>query len=253
MVREAQYLSQLCKAHINNEKVRLDESIDYEKLFSLSKAHNLSALIFCVINTSENKDAVPDESFKKFQSAFYDAVMRYDFQSDTINEISALLGENGIKHIFFKGAQIREYYPVPQSRVMGDIDLLLFEEDRDAVRVLLCSNGYALVNGNGPVYDYEKNGVKIEAHTRIISGKVGESNVEEVMADAAYHAEFDGFKGTLESSYHFAYLIAHLAHHFWFYGAGIRLILDLAVIQNSIEINYEKVFEKLGDAIDGLE
>ena len=247
MVREAEYLIGLCKSHINSENVKLDKSIDYEKLFSLSTAHNLAALLFCVINTAENRKVVEPEAFKKFQSAFYDAVMRYDFQKEIISELDGLLCENGIKHIFFKGAQIKEYYPVPQSRVMGDIDLLLFEEDRDAVKKLLCENGYALVNGNGPVYDYEKDGVKIEAHTKIISGKVGSSNAEEVMADAVRHAVFEGCTGALDNSYHFAYLIAHLAHHFWFYGAGIRLVLDLAVMLKSVEIDFDAVFEKLNE------
>ena len=247
MRREATYLIELCRAHIDGDSVKLDKNIDYKKLYSLSVSHNLSALIFCVINNSENKDVVPKEVFTEFQQSFYDAVMRYDFQSAAIEETDRILSDSGIRHVYFKGAEIRELYPVPQVRVMGDVDLLLFEEDRDGAKKALTENGYALVNGNGPVYDYEKDGVRLEAHTRIISGKVGSSNAEEVMADAAYHAVFDAKRGRLDRDYHFAYLIAHIAHHFWFYGAGIRLILDLAVIQKNAEINLDRVFETLGE------
>ncbi len=245
MVREATYLIELCRAHLNGESVRLDENIDYEKLFSLSTAHNLGALIFCVINTSENKDAVPKEAFGKFQSAFYDSVMLYDMQGLIIEETDSLLTENKIKHLFFKGAELREYYPVPQARVMGDVDLLYNESDRDKVKALLSENGYKPVNSNGPVYDYEKDGVKLEAHTKIISGKIGGANAEPLTDRAMDFAEFDGMRGELEKEFHFVYLIAHLAHHFWFYGAGIRLVFDLAVFQKRFELDFEKIFSML--------
>ncbi len=247
MKKEAGYLLELCRAHLKGDAVTLREDIDYKKLFSLSSAHNLSALIFCVINTSENKSVVDGDSYKAFQASFFDAVMRYDIQKRIIDETDRLLSENEIKHIFFKGSEIKEYYSVPQARVMGDIDLLLFEEDREKVKRLLSENGYRVENSNGPVYDYEKEQVKIEAHTKIISGRVGNANAEEVMADAVSHAEFDGYRGTLEPDFHFAYLITHLAHHFWFYGAGIRLVFDLAVFQRRFDISIDRVLKKLGE------
>ncbi len=253
MVKEADYLISLCKAHLDGEKVRLDESIDYEKLFSLSTAHNLGALIFCVINTSENKNAVPKEAFDKFKNAFYDAVMLYDMQGRIIEETDRLLSENEIKHLYFKGAELREYYPVPQARVMGDVDLLFNEDDRERVKSLLTENGYRLVNSNGPVYDYEKDGVKIEAHTKIISGKIGNADAGPLMTRAMDYAVFDGMRGKLDINFHFVYLIAHLAHHFWFYGAGIRLVFDLAVFQKRFELDFEKIFSMLSEIkLDGF-
>ncbi len=253
MIKEASYLISLCKAHLNGGSIRLDENIDYEKLFSLSTAHNLGALVFCIINTSENKNAVPESAFEMFKSAFYDAVMLYDMQGRVIEETDALLSENEIKHVYFKGAELREYYPVPQSRVMGDVDLLLSEEDRDSAKAVLIENGYALVNSNGPVYDYEKDGVKLEAHTKIISGKIGTADVEPLMKRAMDFASFEGMRGKLDTNFHFVYLISHLAHHFWFYGAGIRLVYDLAVMQKSFELDFDKIFSMLEEIkLDGF-
>ena len=40
-------------------------------------------------------------------------------------------------------------------------------------------------------------------------------------------------------------MIAHMAHHFKFYGAGIKLILDLAVMLKTTNIDIQKVFEYL--------
>ncbi|MBE6741812.1 MAG: hypothetical protein E7570_05850 [Ruminococcaceae bacterium] len=251
MTKEKEYLVKLCNDYLKSNTVSLDESIDYSMLFEISNAHNLSASVFCVLKNAENKEIIAKDVFKNFEDDFYNAVFRYSVQEEIIEEISALLSENEIKHIFFKGAELKEYYPTPQSRVMGDVDVLISPESRNAAKEILCKNGFELINSNGPVWDYKKNGVTVEVHTKIISGKVGNSNAEECFLDAMEHAEFDSFRGKLDDSYHFAYLLTHIAHHFWFYGAGIKLILDLAVFQNSKSINLDAVFEKMREI--GLE
>ena len=247
MNSEVKYLIELLEKHLIGERVTLKTDINYKKLYNCAKAHNLSAILFSIVNTSENKDAVEKVVFDRLRNDFLDSVMRYDIQSEIISDFDALLSDGKIYHIFFKGAEIREYYPVPQARVMGDIDVLIEESRRDEVKKLLTQNGYTAVNTNGAVYDYEKDGVRLEVHTRIISGRVGSSNAEEGFADAVTHGKSKGnsLSDTLETDYHFAYLIAHLAHHFWFYGAGIKLIFDLAVFQKQFEINYEKALEIL--------
>ena len=251
MKREKEYLIKLCSDYLNNKAEKLDESIDYSMLFELSNAHNLSAIVFCVLKNAENKDIIEKSVYKKFEDDFYNAIFRFDFQSAVIDEISSLFDESKIKYVFFKGAQIRNLYPVPQARVMGDIDVLIYPESRDKVKEALCKNGFELVNSNGPVWDYSKNGVLVEVHTKIISGKVGSSNAQSCFLDAIENASFEEYRGTLDINYHFAYLLTHIAHHFWFYGAGVKLILDLAVVQKENDIDYNIVLNKMKEI--GLE
>ena len=251
MTKEKEYLVKLCGDFLNNNKPTLDESIDYSMLFEFSNAHNLSAVVFSVLKNAPNKSIIDESIYKKFEDDFYNAVFRYSLQGSVIEEISALFEKNEIKHIFFKGAQIRDYYPVCEARVMGDVDVLISPENRDRAKAILCENGYALVNSNGPVYDYSKNGVTVEVHTKIISGKVGSSNAETCFLDAIDNADFEGYCGKLGNSYHFAYLLTHIAHHFWFYGAGIKLILDLAAFLRSEKVDLNAVLEKMKEI--GLE
>lgn len=251
MKKEKEFLIRLCSDYLNNKAQALDESIDYSMLFELSNAHNLSASVFCVIKNSPNKEIIESEIFKKFEDDFYNAVFRYSLQGSIAQEMSDILSKNEIKHVFFKGIQLREYYPVPQSRVMGDIDVLISPDSRERAREVLTENGFRLVNSNGPVWDYSKNGVTVEVHTKIISGKVGSSDAESYFLDAIDHAQFDGFSGKLENNYHFAYLLTHIAHHFWFYGAGIKLVLDLAAFMKAEEINLDAVLKIMSEI--GLE
>ena len=123
---------------------------------------------------------------------------------------------------------------------MGDIDILIKECDRNKVKKLLTSNGFDCIKQNGPVYNYVKNNVLFEIHTKLIS-----HYDEEPFCNAFDYAVFDGFEGTFDNNFHFAYLIAHTAHHFKFYGAGIKLIVDLAIMLKNSNIDLVRVFEYL--------
>lgn len=239
------YLIAVLRAYLNNEKIALDDSIDYLELFKLARKHNLSAVVFCVIKQAKNRNIVPQDVYATMEDSFFDAVFRYNAQAEGIRQLSDTLSNGKINHILFKGATIKELYPVPEVRAMGDIDILIAQNDRDVVKDLLVNNGYSAINTNGPVYDYQKNGIAIEMHTKIISGKVGNSDAEAGFIDAIDHGIYDGYCATLDPSYHFAYLLAHIAHHFWFYGAGAKLILDLAVMQKAYNIDFDTVLEKM--------
>lgn len=239
MEKEKQYLITLCRAYLTGTAIVLDETIRYDRLYQLANAHNISAILFCVINTAANRQIVPAEAFTQFQNDFYEAVIRYEVQSRIMQELTDCLTQNGIRHVFFKGAEIRTLYPVPQARVMGDIDVLIDKQNRETVRRLLQQHGFACLSANGPVYNYRKENVIIEMHTQILNGKVGNSQAPAFFADAITHAVWNGYRGELPPAYHFAYLLAHIAHHFWFHGAGIKLLLDLAVCQQRQEIEEE--------------
>ena len=245
MIKEAEYFLELLKAYYDKETLALKDNIDYTKLYRIAHNHNLSAIVFCVLNTSENKELVPDGVFKRFEEEFYEALVRYDTQKEIIADADRILSSERIKHVFIKGAELKEYYPVPEARIMGDIDILIPADCRNAARDALVKNGFELINKNGPVYTYVRDGIKLEVHTKIISGKVGNSDAETGFEDAIEHAEYNGCSGRLEPSYHYAYQIAHIAHHFWFYGAGAKLILDLAVTDRQFDIDYDKVLETL--------
>lgn len=239
------YLIAVLRAYLNNEKIALDDSIDYFKLFEIARNNNLSAIVFSVIKQSSNRNIVPKDAYSVMEDSFFDSVFRYEAQKQAITDLSTILSDAKVKHIFFKGAEIKEYYPIPEVRAMGDIDVLIHQENRDKVKDLLISKGYNAVNTNGPVYDYDINGVRIEMHTKIISGKVGNADAENGFLDAINNAKFDEFCGILESSYHYAYLLTHIAHHFWFYGAGAKLILDLAVMHKHYDIDIDAVIAKM--------
>lgn len=246
MNKEQCFLLDCLRAYLNGTSINDEYEIDCNSLFSLAMAHNLAPVVFSVARNNPVLLGCK-RSYEAFKDAFYDAIVCYDTQKDAISEIDGFLTDNGIDHVFFKGSQLKEYFPVPEFRLMGDIDLLIRLEDRSRAKTAFLKNGYTITEDNGPVYNYKKDNILVECHTKIVSGKVGNANAEEFFEDAINHATFENHRGTLDVQYNLMYLLTHIAHHFWFYGAGAKMILDLAVIIKRFNPSIDAVVDNMKD------
>lgn len=247
MDKEQKYLIELSRAYLDEERISLKGDIDYKRLYSLAREHNLCGVLYCAVKNAESKDVIEKELFKRLENTFFDLVYTSNMQVQTLGEVKALLSQAQIRFVLFKGAVLRNLFPVAESRSMGDTDLLIDKENRNKVKELLTANGFICKSSNGPVWDYEKNGVLFEVHTSALNGKAGSGDVKEHFENAIERAVFNGYEGVFPDEYHFEYLIAHIAHHFCFYGAGIKLVLDLAAVLKKCNINLDRVLLNLSE------
>lgn len=240
MKKEETLLIELCRSFINGGKAVIPKNIEYDVLFKLAKHHNLLGICHCALNSADGRENAPKDFLKALENSFFDYIFNYQCQSNALEELRELFNSAEIRYVLFKGSCLRELYTVPEARAMGDIDLLIDEANKEKVRLLLTENGYKCTAENGNVLDYVKDNVLLEVHTKIIS-EFGEN----AFADTFDNTEFDGYTGTLNDSYHLAYMIAHTANHLKYTGAGIRFIIDIAVMLKNKNIDIEKVFNIL--------
>ena len=246
MNRPKKYLLTLLRAYLDGAAVELAEDEDYAGLMTLAKCHNLCPTVFCVIKNAVNPGVVPTEIYKKLENSFFDSIFVCAKQTAVYEKICSILSRGSIQYLPFKGIVLREYYPVPEARLMGDIDILISPRDKAKAQKLLIDNGLVLDMPGGDVQEYICDGVRIELHTKIVSDAIGSHDLGALFCDAAQHAEYDcNGRGKPEDNYHFAYLIGHIAHHFWFYGAGAKMILDLAVMLKKCDIDCQWVIDFL--------
>lgn len=64
--------------------------------------------------------------------------------------------EEKIPYAFFKGYELRELYPVPELRTMGDVDVLVRDEDLERTAEVLCGLGYQKEEGGGAVWAFKR-------------------------------------------------------------------------------------------------
>lgn len=240
-------LIKLTKAFLSGEAPEINPNVNYDTVFTLAKEHNLASVVYCALTDCRGIFSAPVQS--ESRQFFLDYIYLYEQQKSAIEEIREQFPINNVKFIFFKGSAIRELYPVPESRVMGDIDILIQKENRKKVKSLLVSLGYKCTADNGDVWNYKRGCVQLEVHTKMMSWRTGANALPEKTYSLAWeHTLFKGYEGFLENEFAFSFMIAHIAHHFWFYGSGIRQILDLAVMIKKLSLDFKLIESYLCDA-----
>ncbi len=71
-----------------------------------------------------------------------------------------------VPYTILKGTSASQYYPYPEYRIMGDIDIMTRREDLDKACQQLLNDGYQIINELNREISLEKNGIVIELHRR---------------------------------------------------------------------------------------
>ena len=157
-------------------------------------------------------------------------------RENAYQKLKALLDENEIDHIFVKGIIIKDYYPVPELRTSGDIDVIV-RKDLSEIKDIA-----------------EQKGVKIDAFvSNALTLTIDEISIEihnqadvltDYFSDIFALCEKDGFEYSLNEYDHLFYVLCHLAKHLTYRGAGVRMLLDVDLMVRHIDsFDYEKLID----------
>ena len=137
--------------------------IDIDKIFDLAVKNNVCGILYYQLKDSALDNSFMNNLHRHFLFSCSDSIKKEKASA----EISNILNENKIDHIFFKGTCIKNLYPVPEMRTMGDIDILIRPEDNIKVKKLLIENDYIFLPSESyaKVNNYKKNNVVFEIHT----------------------------------------------------------------------------------------
>ena len=219
----------ILSSYLNGTMFIPSENIQWNKIYELSKLHNLTFAVYMALKNSNVQ--TNSEILEKFRINFLLGIKYAVIQEATAKNLIDIFNANNISHIIFKGLVIREFYIHKESRSMGDIDIIIKHVDREKTHKLLLNNGFMFdeAASHKEVFNYSKNGVCFEIHTSIISSNIADKyDLITYFADNfkyAINIENNTYEFTPE--HHFIYLMAHMAKHFKFSGCGVRLLLDI--------------------------
>ena len=139
-----------------------DINIWYQVYSELQKQAVLGITAPVVVRHNEIPEALRNKWYA-LQKSFS---IRYVQMAAAQNEACEILQGSGIKVAVMKGMAAAIYYPVPDYRVMGDIDLLISPNDYNTAIELLKNNGYHLLEKEGDQYHtaLKKYNVLFEVH-----------------------------------------------------------------------------------------
>ena len=227
MTKDQSFFLQVLRDHLRGVQSCPPEDRDWTAILSWARAHKVGG-IFYVQCAAMIRDPV---LLQQFNAAFgaeitHSVNLRADYE-----ELRRLLSANGIPFIPVKGAVLASFYPNPELRTMGDVDLLVRQEDRERIRDCLLPFGFSNTKWAEGEWHYQRNRSVFELQSALMDrNDAGVGRMNEYFDGFLPHAVFsDGCEGSLEPEFHFLYLVAHIAKHLRWYGVGFRQFYDLAV------------------------
>lgn len=264
MTSEQKYLLRIIRAVLHDnqqtitERPQLAEGLnefcyesvpfDYNKLLNEAKRNviaNTAAYVIC------KDESVPADIRKKFERERMLITMQQIKQAAVIRELADIMDAEKMQCIFLKGSVLKALYPDSFMRSMSDIDVLISDEDIQALAPVLEAKGFIpdkAVQGVGNHYVYEKyDVVHIEFHPDLesIESGYGKEVFSRLHPEAITMAdEMDPFTHSvalgdheyarcLAPDYHYVYVILHMLKHFLGSGTGIRSFMDIWVMNHA--------------------
>jgi len=155
--------------------------------------------------------------------------------------IANLFDANNISYILLKGISLAAFYPIPEYRQLGDVDIYINDKEMfNRANALLLANGYTKDDEisdhhQGYLYKVPQTGrtMILELHYRIV-GLYQYAPVNKIVDDVFAANTFSPAMQTVNdrnypvlppTEYTF-YMIHHMLKHYLYSGFGIRLLCD---------------------------
>ena len=203
----------LISSALSGEKYVISpDECDYEALQNIAVHNSCLPLLYQgAVNCS-----LPTSSHWKQVSSYsvIDSYRKLQIEA----EIIGILNQNGIRSCVLKGSSVALNYPNPLIRTMGDIDLLVDEENYEKAILLFAPQKVIDDNRHGFHVGFNYKKTRIEIHKQITEGSATLSPVLEFLKDAMGHIELkncDGFcVPVLSAEYQAVSLLEHMLRHF---------------------------------------
>ena len=291
--REEQELPRLLKAALagNSDREKINSSgqtdnINYEKLFAMAQAHQVLPLLYDVLETAAHEEvgeapetAAHEENGEAPETAAHEEVgeapecmvaWRTVWQQAARRTVSqnyhllftgkfltVLLREADIPVALLKGTATSAYYPVPELRKSGDVDLYLLKEgDLPKARALFLAHGMTVKEEQHSLHHLvmqTAEGIVVELHTLIaepFDNAAMNTCLEKCRELFAAHTEEKEIMGVtlpvLTGACHAYELLLHMLQHFLRAGFGLKLLCDWVVFwEKGVSGEEQQLYKKL--------
>lgn len=221
-----------------------DQTIEDQKSFYLATRENGFSGLFFQSIPQENLEP---EIYKRLEMDFFAYVARDAKQAELVSQLQNIFKENQIKFIFLKGVHIKKLYPQSYMRAMGDIDVLIEENDLKKVHQLFKAAQITCTERSS-FHDvfWTMDELVIEVHPKL--KREFNNKLDRLVDDPWAFAHIkDKYEYQFDPAYEICYIVYHLAKHLQLSGIGLRSILDVGIFIRYYEkeINQDRLEELL--------
>ena len=221
MTNEKKFFIQVLRDYIKSNQTSVDATVEWDILVDIVQQQQLSAIFYY-------------QTKKQCFLTHYAAQLYCSInQEQLLYEIKQCLDKAEIQYVFVKGAVLRKYYKHPEFRSMGDLDLIVHENDKKYVGELLESIGFECKEGVNE-WIYYKNEFEVELHHALVYD-TDKLECKAVLNDFWKYVT----DNQLDNNYHLVYLLIHLRKHLLNNGVGFRQFLDIALMIEYENLDWE--------------
>lgn len=233
----------LLKSALFNENVPAMDEADWNSIYLEMKMQTVDGLVGDIL-LKLNLDQKLKQTWKSSTIAH---VQHYYHIMNVQTQAIRLLSNAGILVVVLKGTTAAMYYPRPEYRAMGDIDILVKPEQYEEAVRLMINNGYVLIHQRESLERHaslSKDNVLFEVHRRFASfNDIEKANILETAVwesmDAAESVEIDGYCfNVLPAIENGLVLLQHINQHLE-EGVGLRQIIDWMMYVSRVLDNHQ--------------
>lgn len=216
----------LLKSAVTEQPLPLPEGFDLEAAYPLLKRHHMSTLIY----DGAVRCGIPRTQpvMQKLFQSYCRVLMISERQMEEVARVFAAFDENNIDYMPLKGCLMKERYPKPELRIMGDADVLIRMEQYDRIVPIMEKLGFHSKVGTDRELVWVSDDLYLELHKRLFSidnrvlyGYMGDGWK---LACSKEHTRY-----AMSSEHEFIYMLTHVANHICTGGIGCRHAADLWV------------------------
>lgn len=240
---------------------------DWQKLYSLSVKQGVLAIVYDVISKLPKELMPPRNLMIQWALSTENIENRYKKQKAVIEKLAALFAENEISTMLLKGLGLAQYYPIPEHRECGDIDIYLFGKQKKADEVVARELGIRVSTDVHHHTVFVCDGVMVENHfdfINIVAHKSNKNLERKLKAMSVDDCRAFAINNVCLPPVNLdaIYLMRHAALHFAATEINLRHLTDCLFFlkNNHIQIDFvelNKTFEELNmhrfaNAINGI-
>ncbi len=198
---------------------------DWNALWDKCQAQNITGLIASAVLKMPESDL--PENVSDWKTTMLQTIAVMANKNKEFSNLAKALSDKGITPLCLKGCVVKDLYPVPELRTMGDFDILVEKQQRKDAEHILISIGYEIKKDT--LFTALDKG---KVHGELFFSLEDDFRIEPEKWDNELksHVYKKENKLFLNPTYEFAYSIIHAAKHLLREGCGIRNLFDVVLL-----------------------
>ena len=185
-------LLQLLRAGIYDDASALEgfpclSASDWNQLYAQSKRQTVSGVLYHALSMLPDSLLPPYSLLLHWVARAHRIETAYVRMTAALRSLSDTFAHSGIVPVLEKGHAVARFYPRPELRVCGDIDLCFLNDDRQRADSLIAGRGISLRHAPDGSRRYEWDGIEVEHHSSLmrLHSPVRQAALSRILSESA--------------------------------------------------------------------